>query len=158
MGAWFNMLFNGDLMFYREGIPSNARDNILAELLPRQSFRCVICNKVGTDHIDHRIPLSRGGSNDIDNLQALCAACNIEKSDKLVGTRLDGCLFFVPFQLDSLKSTFSAAACVLLNEWVIPTFRTERSYQEMGSCPHWGIDCNKQYSTCLYRTYCQFHV
>lgn len=34
-------------------------------------------------HIDHRVPLSRGGSNNLDNLCATCPTCNLSKNDKL---------------------------------------------------------------------------
>lgn len=34
-------------------------------------------------HIDHVLPVSRGGSDDMDNLQVLCKACNLAKSNKL---------------------------------------------------------------------------
>ena len=34
-------------------------------------------------HIDHMIPISKGGCNDVVNLQILCAKCNLPKSDSL---------------------------------------------------------------------------
>ena len=35
-------------------------------------------------HFDHVIPLSRGDSNEAENLQLLCRTCNLAKSDRLV--------------------------------------------------------------------------
>ena len=34
----------------------------------------------GKYHVDHRMPLSLGGSNYPDNLQLLCPTCNLSKS------------------------------------------------------------------------------
>ena len=51
----------------------------------RQGGRCYWCgDKVGKDyHVDHVIPLSRGGSNGPENLVISCAPCNLSKHDKL---------------------------------------------------------------------------
>lgn len=35
-------------------------------------------------HFDHMVPISRGGCNDLVNLQMLCEKCNLKKSDKHV--------------------------------------------------------------------------
>ena len=33
-------------------------------------------------HIDHKIPVNQGGTNDRENLQLVCAPCNLRKSDR----------------------------------------------------------------------------
>ena len=43
--------------------------------------RCAYCGSDGKIHMDHMTPVSRGGHHNIDNLQPLCAACNIRKHD-----------------------------------------------------------------------------
>ncbi len=35
-------------------------------------------------HVDHLIPIAAGGSDEMDNLAASCAPCNLAKSDKIV--------------------------------------------------------------------------
>lgn len=52
-------------------------------LLCIQDARCVYCQKLFNDnkyHIDHKIAISKGGNNDIDNIQLLCPTCNMKKS------------------------------------------------------------------------------
>lgn len=41
--------------------------------------RCVSCRKERPLAADHKVPLSRGGHNSIDNIQPLCRACNTSK-------------------------------------------------------------------------------
>ena len=50
----------------------------------RQKGKCYYCGKkVGdTYHVDHVIPLSRGGSNGPDNLVITCPDCNLSKRDR----------------------------------------------------------------------------
>ena len=53
----------------------------------RNNYQCQSCQKIDLTakilQIDHIIPLKQGGTNDISNLQTLCAKCNRQKTDKL---------------------------------------------------------------------------
>jgi 5-methylcytosine-specific restriction endonuclease McrA len=51
----------------------------------RQKGKCYWCSKKVPKnyHIDHVIPLSRGGSSDPSNLVIACPACNLSKGNKL---------------------------------------------------------------------------
>jgi len=50
-----------------------------------QDGKCTYCSVtlVTGYHIDHIVPLSRGGSNWPSNIQLLCGPCNMRKGDKL---------------------------------------------------------------------------
>ena len=53
-------------------------------LFNKQKGKCVncLCSIVYGYHVDHIQALSRGGSNDISNIQLLCPPCNIRKQAK----------------------------------------------------------------------------
>lgn len=71
--------------------PENYRTiplGIRLKILARDNFRCVLCGRspatdIGTKlHIDHIVPFSKGGKSTEDNLQTLCDACNLGKSNR----------------------------------------------------------------------------
>lgn len=44
---------------------------------------CAHCGLTGGKfHVDHIIPLSRGGRDELENLQFLCVRCNLKKSNR----------------------------------------------------------------------------
>jgi len=65
----------------------NIGDSLRFDVLKRSNFRCVYCGRdsKGTAlEIDHIKPFSKGGTNELNNLQAVCARCNRGKSNKPV--------------------------------------------------------------------------
>lgn len=51
-------------------------------VLKRDHYRCCLCKATGVPlEVDHRVPVARGGSDALDNLQALCLPCNRGKRD-----------------------------------------------------------------------------
>ena len=53
----------------------------------RDNFTCLACGTRENLTLDHIIARSRGGSNDIDNLQVLCQHCNLSKGTNQVDYR-----------------------------------------------------------------------
>ena len=56
-------------------IPKATRKAVLI----RDNYRCVKCGNQKDLHMDHIIPESRNGSNELENLQVLCKDCNLRK-------------------------------------------------------------------------------
>ena len=58
------------------------------KVLERDGFRCMDCGASpvlgAVLEVDHTIPVSKGGSNELHNLRTLCSDCNRGKSDRLV--------------------------------------------------------------------------
>jgi len=55
------------------------------EVFKRDNYTCVECGARKDDgatlHVDHKVPVSKGGTDELDNLQTLCSDCNLNKSD-----------------------------------------------------------------------------
>ena len=62
-------------------------DSLRYDILKRDNFRCQICGSSAQDgvklHVDHIIPVSKGGQTIASNLRTLCDRCNMGKSDKI---------------------------------------------------------------------------
>ena len=56
------------------------------DILKRDGFRCAICGRTAADgvklHVDHIIPVAKGGKTEPGNLRTLCSECNEGKKDK----------------------------------------------------------------------------
>jgi len=74
--------------FKRVGIPTQQRKELIRHARVN-GILCPFCNqsvKHHADehlHIDHKIPVSQGGTNDKSNLQVMHKTCNLVKSDKV---------------------------------------------------------------------------
>ncbi|MCL2569989.1 MAG: HNH endonuclease [Firmicutes bacterium] len=65
---------------------SRVTNSVRYDILKRDGHECKICGSTASDgvklHVDHIVPVSKGGTSDCDNLQTLCDRCNSGKSNK----------------------------------------------------------------------------
>ena len=57
------------------------------ELLEKYGDKCLCCGSKEKITLDHITPLSKGGSNSIDNIQPLCSVCNRKKWKDIIDYR-----------------------------------------------------------------------
>lgn len=61
-------------------------DSLRYDIMKRDGFHCVLCGRGAEDgvklHVDHIIPVSKGGKTVPENLRTLCENCNLGKRDK----------------------------------------------------------------------------
>lgn len=70
------------LMRKRRNGFSQKRAALMLALIDRGGYQCSICDCQDDLTIDHIVPLSRGGTDDLDNLRLLCRSCNSSKGDR----------------------------------------------------------------------------
>lgn len=57
------------------------------ELCEAFDYECLACGEKKDLTVDHVIPLSKGGTNNIDNIQPICRSCNSKKGVKTIDYR-----------------------------------------------------------------------
>lgn len=72
--------YNFSLKNVRTPIPSH----IMQAVWKRDMECCVTCGSTKNLEFDHIIPVAKGGSNSINNIQLLCQQCNRTKSSKIM--------------------------------------------------------------------------
>ena len=76
-----------DAVIQRQHERSLMTDKLRYSILKRDGFRCQICGRGAEDgvklHVDHIIPVSKGGKTVPENLRTLCEDCNLGKGDEL---------------------------------------------------------------------------
>lgn len=60
------------------------RDDVFAKTNGRCAYCGIDLSSIGSWHVEHMVPRSRGGNSDIDNLVASCPACNVKKGRRTV--------------------------------------------------------------------------
>lgn len=69
-----NRLYNIDNKLWKQ---------ITHEVFERDNYTCQYCHVIGGIlEVDHVIPISRGGTNELSNLVTACRRCNRQKKDK----------------------------------------------------------------------------
>jgi len=57
------------------------------ELLNKYEGKCLQCGSTENIEADHVVPITKGGSNSIENIQPLCRRCNRKKWTKILDFR-----------------------------------------------------------------------
>ena len=70
----------------KEGQRKAMTNSLRYDIMKRDNFRCVLCGRSRSDgavlHVDHIVPVAKGGKTVPENLRTLCQECNSGKRDK----------------------------------------------------------------------------
>jgi ATP adenylyltransferase len=102
---------------HRSGNQDPVPGTLRWQVISRALGRCEACGISSAERaleVDHIVPRSRGGSNELWNLQALCSLCNVQKLDReaidfrtaheAAGHRRDGCVLCGSEPVDGLSN------------------------------------------------------
>jgi len=65
------------------GEPTYVKVEDIQKLKSLQQNKCPVCKcELVKHHLDHIVPISKGGKHEFDNLQLLCPTCNLNKHAK----------------------------------------------------------------------------
>ena len=75
-----------------EGLPKRKifSKKVRFAVLDRDGFKCRSCGQGPPEHVlhvDHIIPRAKGGTDELSNLQTLCADCNLGKGVRVMATK-----------------------------------------------------------------------
>ncbi|ATZ21789.1 HNH endonuclease [Mesoplasma tabanidae] len=76
--------------FRRRYERSLVSDRVRIQILNRDNLTCQVCGESKKNdsslvlHIDHKVPIAKGGNSDLSNLWTLCKRCNLGKSDLIL--------------------------------------------------------------------------
>lgn len=60
-------------------ISSRVREHVFF----RDQGKCSVCGSAQDLHFDHIIPVSKGGSNTVENIRILCTGCNLKRGNNI---------------------------------------------------------------------------
>lgn len=72
---------------FREGVSGSFTKQEWNDLLQAYGNRCLRCGSADKISADHIVPISKGGTNDIYNIQPLCKSCNSIKHTQTINYR-----------------------------------------------------------------------
>ena len=70
----------------RKGLLSDSKMFIVSEKEIKKLYSgpCVVCGSIDNITIDHIIPITKGGTHSIGNLQSMCRSCNSTKNNRFM--------------------------------------------------------------------------